>query len=111
MKRYPESLNDINYASTKTDVEEYTKLLCIVATVHHRAENDDKAAEAFKEASSLIEKHQFSDTTDAYTKWIETQRAIGITNEVSAPRAYHVLAGYSPQKDLCVSVASVVIGP
>ena len=69
-------LNEINYPLIKTDVEEYTKLLCIVATVHHRAENYEQALEAFQEATSLIEKHQFSNTTDAYTKWMKTRELL-----------------------------------
>jgi hypothetical protein len=69
-------LNDVNYTLMKTDVEEYTKLLCIVATVHHRSKSHDRATEAFKEATSLIQKHQFSDTTAVYNKWVDTKELL-----------------------------------
>ena len=53
----------------QSDVEEYTKFLCISAEIHLNASQPQPAQKLFKTATDLMEAQEFSKTTDVYMKW------------------------------------------
>lgn len=62
-------LETIDQDLLQSDVEEYTKFLCISAEIHLNASQPQPAQKLFKTATDLMEAQQFSKTTDVYMKW------------------------------------------
>ncbi len=64
-----ELLSDINQDLLRTDVEEFTKFLCISSEIHLDADQFDQARALFEEATQFVQEQQFSEKTDAHIKW------------------------------------------
>lgn len=63
-------LDTIDRDLLQTDVEEYTKFLCVSAEIQLNASQRTSAYDLFTTATELMETQQFSKTTDVYMKWI-----------------------------------------
>ncbi len=68
-----EALELVDAEFLQSDVEEYTKFLCVSGMIYWHANQSEKAHQALQLATVQIQQQQFADNTEAHQKWVALQ--------------------------------------
>ena len=70
--------------TVQVDPEEYTKLLCVAAGIYFNASEHTLALRTYEQATEILRAQDFQPNTDAYIKWTQTSKLLGLPTQSSS---------------------------